>query len=1004
MAAYRGRRDYDGGWWSASGSGRMTLAAVMATRAPRPAFIRREAIRAAEAAADEVVLRVQPTEEAERTRQGIIGYLKLLFGTALGCEVFAFGSVPLKTYLPDGDIDITILGNTAPDSTFISEVRGILELEEQEDGADVAITGLQFIDAEVKLIKCVIDNVVVDISFNQIGGVTTLCLLELVDHEVGNDHLFKRSIMLIKAWCYHESHILGAHRGLISTYALEVLVLYIFNIFHKSLHSPLEVLYKFLEYFSKFDWDKYCISLNGPVPLSSLPNLTGESYSVEPSGIHDELLFGPNGSCDRLIVLKKDSDGSNMNFRPKYLNIIDPIKSSNNLGRSVSKGSFYRIRGAFSFGAQNLSQILMLPTDLIPTEIFGFFVNTLKSHGRGKRSDVGNNGSFEPSLDPESEYALWEDSSDVKESDMSEDENRSPDLQRTSDSCFYNKVSGDSFSSHSPFSQEKGNNMKQHYDCAREEYLPLGRSSMEQHIYANNQSQILTPSTRINTLDVSNSCPAETNRSDLHEEKLPLSHFSPSNLLDLSGDLDLHLECLRKVQYHLESMFDWLIQVASFSGAVNNDSFNIPTQSSFSNTDGRALRPLLVSSAYTKRGNLSRVYCSHSTREISQKSVSRTGVQVNAVCQQNVALPSGTNNRLALPPSPVADSEKSPVSPLHNTVDIVGTHGAGMHTLNNVSLLSGTDVLSNAFAQLSFPAVNSVDYKYCWSYTTTNNRATSSQKTNRGKGGTGTYIPRMNYHTYKERIFYYNGRSQREMLPDRPFKIKTSPIGYIRWRSSPEMGCSSSSNGGITFENTSHTPTRKQDHSSKSTVTAEGGFAQERVPASQEWNICTNMNMVDSQKPGNDEDLVRPNNESRELRTLHPSEVQNREMAASSSSSVELPHCVGNGLQESNTSQPSSPATEASPIKTTLVEGLEFGSFGPISGTSFLCEKFCEEFPPLPARKGPAVAAVSTPVTVSSSPAETGSKPEGLYQLRDEADFPPLKAGARNGFNHRVGR
>lgn len=65
----------------------MTLAAVMATRAPRPAFIRREAIRAAEAAADEVVLRVQPTEEAERTRQGIIGYLKLLFGTALGCEV-----------------------------------------------------------------------------------------------------------------------------------------------------------------------------------------------------------------------------------------------------------------------------------------------------------------------------------------------------------------------------------------------------------------------------------------------------------------------------------------------------------------------------------------------------------------------------------------------------------------------------------------------------------------------------------------------------------------------------------------------------------------------------------------------------------------------------------------------------------------------------------------------------------------------------------------------------
>ena len=47
--------------------------------------------------------------------------------------------------------------------------------------------------------------------------------------------------MLVKAWCYHESRILGAHHGLISTYALETLVLYIFNMFHKSLHGPVEV-------------------------------------------------------------------------------------------------------------------------------------------------------------------------------------------------------------------------------------------------------------------------------------------------------------------------------------------------------------------------------------------------------------------------------------------------------------------------------------------------------------------------------------------------------------------------------------------------------------------------------------------------------------------------------------------------------------------------------------------------------------------------------------------
>ena len=62
-----------------------------------------------------------------------------------------------------------------------------------------------------------------------------------MDHLIGKDHLFKRSIILIKAWCFYESHILGAVHGLISTYALETLVLYIFNLFHSSLDGPLAV-------------------------------------------------------------------------------------------------------------------------------------------------------------------------------------------------------------------------------------------------------------------------------------------------------------------------------------------------------------------------------------------------------------------------------------------------------------------------------------------------------------------------------------------------------------------------------------------------------------------------------------------------------------------------------------------------------------------------------------------------------------------------------------------
>ena len=72
---------------SGNGGERETLAAVMARRAPPPSMIRRDAMRAAEAAAGEVLLRVHPTQEAERRRQDVIGYLKRLIGSSVGCEV-----------------------------------------------------------------------------------------------------------------------------------------------------------------------------------------------------------------------------------------------------------------------------------------------------------------------------------------------------------------------------------------------------------------------------------------------------------------------------------------------------------------------------------------------------------------------------------------------------------------------------------------------------------------------------------------------------------------------------------------------------------------------------------------------------------------------------------------------------------------------------------------------------------------------------------------------------
>lgn len=41
---------------------------------------------------------------------------------------------------------------------------------------------LNLFHLQVKLVKCLVDNIVVDMSFNQLSGLCTLCFLEEVCH------------------------------------------------------------------------------------------------------------------------------------------------------------------------------------------------------------------------------------------------------------------------------------------------------------------------------------------------------------------------------------------------------------------------------------------------------------------------------------------------------------------------------------------------------------------------------------------------------------------------------------------------------------------------------------------------------------------------------------------------------------------------------------------------------------------------------------------------------
>ncbi|KAH1205001.1 hypothetical protein GmHk_16G045814 [Glycine max] len=340
--------------------------------------------RMAEERAQEILWTIEPIVLSEVNRKDVIDYVQRLIRGYYGAEVLPFGSVPLKTYLPDGDIDLTALSHEDAEEDLAQAVCNILQ---SGDDPEYQVKDIQYIRAQVRLVKCTVKNIAVDISFNQMAGICTLRFLEQVDQLVGKNHIFKHSIILIKAWCYYESRLLGGHHGLLSTYAVEILVLYIINRFHSSVRGPLEqVLYIFLDYYGSFDWDHNYVSIWGPKPLSSLPEIA-ETPECDQGEflLQKEFLRNYRNMCS---FPSRASETMTHEFPVKFMNILDPLRNDNNLGRSVNIANLHRVRFALSYGARRLKQILTLPGENMGAALEKFFFSTLDRNGKGERADV----------------------------------------------------------------------------------------------------------------------------------------------------------------------------------------------------------------------------------------------------------------------------------------------------------------------------------------------------------------------------------------------------------------------------------------------------------------------------------------------------------------------------------------------------------------------------------------------------------------------------------------
>ncbi len=105
----------------------------------------------------------------------------------------------------------------------------------------------------------------------------------------------------------------------------------------------------------------HCKSIAGPgdsKPLTSSAFMLQlfEILQGEGQALHDTCLTS-HAPCSALCGWCAGG-GPNRSFPIKFLNIMDPLLATNNLGRSVSKANFARIRKALAHGSTTLSDIM----------------------------------------------------------------------------------------------------------------------------------------------------------------------------------------------------------------------------------------------------------------------------------------------------------------------------------------------------------------------------------------------------------------------------------------------------------------------------------------------------------------------------------------------------------------------------------------------------------------------------------------------------------------------
>jgi len=308
---------------------------------------------------DEIIRVLVPSPSALAERLKVFRYVRNLVSASLGVQLFPVGSLVSQTFLPDADMETSsfiirkddeswfVLVNEAlcmSNETRMSKYNSFDSLPSQSD-EDINITNVSFVNGPIKKIRIMINSIGVEITMNQIGALYSEYMIEQIDQFVGQNHLFKRSVLLVEMWCVFESprYTQGAGSMLLrssssndgssssdsnrlNSWSVTIMLISIFHLEGRRISHPLQALGHFLRIFSSFDWHKYAVSVKGKVYADDLRVCQDDAAAATDVG-H----FFPEELLDKFYESEEDKVAAAAEIAAAAVSAEEPLKQQQSI-------------------------------------------------------------------------------------------------------------------------------------------------------------------------------------------------------------------------------------------------------------------------------------------------------------------------------------------------------------------------------------------------------------------------------------------------------------------------------------------------------------------------------------------------------------------------------------------------------------------------------------------------------------------------------------------------